>query len=78
MLYVVITTDNSYLIIGNGESARKNLTEVALNIEWGDLPKEDGGFQEYYGKYETDFDNKCFKVDVSYLQDGVWQPQEKA
>lgn len=66
---------NSYFVIGSHEVAVKKITELKLNVEWGELPNEAGGFDEYYRVYESDYSNETFKADVSILRDGQWLPE---
>jgi len=63
---------NSYLVLGNYDSARMNLTSLTLNIEWGELPNMD--FADYYAGYETPFANDKFVVTLAALRDGRWVP----
>lgn len=72
-----LPTRNSYFVVGNYEMAKKNITALTLNAEWGELPSENGGFEEYYRAYETTFLNESFEADVSVFQDGQWQPEQK-
>jgi len=69
---------NAYLVFGNYEIARKRLTGLDLNLEWGELPQNAGGFDEYYRGYQTQYGNRIFKGEFSALSDGSWQPYERA
>ncbi len=62
----------SYFVFGNYEMAKKQLVELGLNVEWGDLPRDVGGFHEYYRGYDTRFGNGSFKAGFSTLADGRW------
>jgi hypothetical protein len=66
---------NSYFVTGSHEVAVKKVTELRLNVEWGELPNEAGGFDEYYIGYKSDYSNETFKADVSILRDGQWLPE---
>ena len=68
---------NSYLIVGQMEMARKHVYDVKLNVEWGALPTDFGGFHDYYHGYEPPLDNDSFQVAVSALRDGEWQPADR-
>ncbi len=70
-----IPSTASYLSFGNYEMAKKNLLSCELNIAWGDIPKEEGGFAEYYRGYDSSLDNDSFKIKVSALCDGHWQEE---
>ena len=72
-----LPTSNGYFILGNYEISRKPLDNLKLNIEWGGLPKCNGGFYEYYRGYETDFDNFSFKAEQTTLSDNHWYPLDK-
>ncbi|MGE3976129.1 MAG: hypothetical protein AB7F94_00900 [Nitrospira sp.] len=73
-----LPTDNSYFIVGYAEAARKNIDALRLRIEWGEVPKDNGGFSAYYNGYDALFSNESFKADTSVLSDGQWQPKEEA
>jgi len=68
----------SYCILGNPEMARKRITAFDLDIEWGDLPREKGGFESYYRDYPTPYDNAAFKARITILNGGRWLPLEEA
>jgi len=63
-----------YLIVGNYEAARKKLTDFEVKIEWGGLPVEMNGFEEYYRAYGLPVDNSVFKVKLAVLRGGRWAP----
>lgn len=67
----------SYFIVGNSEIARKHITGFEVDVEWGDLPLEKGGFKEYYRAYELPFDNSVFEAGITVLKDGRWLPYEE-
>ena len=64
----------SYFIVGHAEAARKQITRFEVDVEWGDLPAEPGGFAQYYQAYNMPFDNAVFEARVTALKDGRWQP----
>lgn len=66
--------DHSYFIIGSHEAAKKQLTALTVNIEWGELPKSAGGFEAYYKEYGETYNNQSFKVAMAVFRDGIWQP----
>lgn len=72
-----LPTSNSYLVIGNYETARKNMTALSINLEWGELPRNAGGFREYYKGYEPPFSNEIFESEMSVFRDGRWLPEER-
>lgn len=65
-----------YLIVGCYEAARKTLTDIEIELEWGGLPAEMKGFEDYYRGYPTRFDNATFKASLSVLRDRKWSPDE--
>lgn len=67
-----LPTTSSYLVFGSPEAARKNLTALQLQIEWGGLPPGPGGFGEYYQGYDP-VDNRSFTANAAILRDGQWQ-----
>lgn len=67
---------NAFLIFGNYELAQKRLTELCLNLEWGELPTRKDGFAAHYRGYEGDYGNDSFKARFQVLADGHWQPRE--
>ena len=69
-----LPTLSSYLVFGAPEAGRKNLDALALNIRWGGLPRDVGGFDSYYEGYGPDQCNGAYKVALSILSDGQWQP----
>jgi hypothetical protein len=73
-----IPTCNSYFIIGNYEMAKKGLTDLKLNLEWGELPLVAGGFAEHYREYNEGYTNNSFKGEFEALVDGEWHVREGA
>lgn len=69
-----IPSAGDYLVVGNYEVAQKNLTAFEVNIEWGNLPHETNGFEEYYRAYSMPFSNSSFKAGLSVLRDRKWLP----
>jgi hypothetical protein len=69
---------NSYLILGNYELARKQLRELKINLDWAELPRNMGGFEEFYYGYETAYGNSAFKGGFSVLSDSRWIPGNPA
>ena len=67
---------NPYFIFGNYELARKQLLELKIHLDWGDLPRDAGGFDEFYHAYETRYGNSTFKGAFSALTDGRWMPDD--
>lgn len=63
-----------YFIVGNYEAARKKLVDFELDIEWGGLPQEMSGFEEYYRAYPMPFSNSVFEANLAVLKDRKWIP----
>ena len=70
-----IPSTNSYFVIGNYEIAKKTLTDLAVNVHWGEIPRQNGGFLTYYAGYDTTYTNNSFKAEVSIVQNGEWKPK---
>lgn len=64
----------SYLIAGATETAHKNLTDFELEVEWGGLPRNTGGFKQYYSTYQEapEFDEISGRIQT--LSGGKWLP----
>ncbi|MEN8178873.1 MAG: hypothetical protein ABFS39_09645 [Pseudomonadota bacterium] len=71
-----LPTCNSYFIVGNYEIAKKRLTDLNLNLEWGEFPFTSGGFAEYYRDYDGEYSNNSFKAEFQALVDGEWHVRE--
>ncbi|MDM5180506.1 baseplate J/gp47 family protein [Massilia sp. DJPM01] len=71
-----LPTVGSYLIVGSDEAAVKTLTSADIDLEWGDLPPDSGGFLEYYHDYPGALDSDQYFARVEVLADGVWGPDE--
>ena len=63
---------SSYLVLGAPEIARKHLEALTLNLEWGRLPQDDGGFEAFYRAYGTDWQTESFVSTIALLHDGQW------
>ena len=69
-----LPTQSSYLVLGAPEAGRKNLDELVLNLRWGGLPRDVGGFDAYYEGYGAEQHNGAHGVALSILSDGQWEP----
>lgn len=67
----------SYWIVGSPEIARKQITSLNVNVEWGGVPAAAGGFQEYYQGYGMPFGEEMYEASVTVLSDGKWMPAEE-
>jgi len=68
-----LPTTSSYLVFGSPEAARKNLDSLALHVEWGALPQDEGGFARHYRGYGNELTDGRFTLALSILRDGRWQ-----
>ncbi|MDQ1829283.1 baseplate J/gp47 family protein [Massilia scottii] len=71
-----LPTVGSYMIVGSAEAAVKTLTSVDVELEWGELPPDNGGFLDYYHDYPGAVDSDHYLASVEALADGVWGPDE--
>jgi hypothetical protein len=69
---------NAYFVFGNYELARKPLQEMKISLDWAELPRAVGGFEERYRGYHTTFSNHSFQAAFSALVDGRWMPEDAA
>ena len=71
-----LPSTNSYFVMGNFEIANKNVSELNLRLEWGELPMSSTGFAGHYAGYETSYSNEMFCASVVSLVDGRWQTRD--
>lgn len=64
----------SYLDIKNTNIFNRFTRDFCIKIEWIDLPKNAGGWSEYYKEYDANFTNDSFKVKLSALSQGKFKP----
>lgn len=67
----------SYFMVGYEELATKSLTDLSINIDWFNLPRNIGGFKTYYEGYNEDIDSSSFAVEVSMLSDYSFKPAKQ-
>lgn len=70
-----LPTRGAYLVVGSPEVARKALTGLSLQLQWGGLPADAAGMVAQYEGYPAEIDNRSFGVSLSVLRDAQWQPQ---
>jgi hypothetical protein len=63
----------SYFLLGSAEIAAKPLRSMRVRLEWGQLPREEGGFEERYAAYPGLWEAPSFQVSPGFLRDGQWQ-----
>lgn len=64
----------SYIDIHNPNIFNCYAKDIAIRFHWFDLPRDKGGFKTYYTSYPQYFGNDAFKISVSSLNDGRYQP----
>lgn len=66
----------SSFYIGHKTIFNHYITDLAIVMEWLDVPNEDNGFEEYYDGYSYIDSNDVFKAKISILHNKRWQPEE--
>jgi hypothetical protein len=69
-----LPTLSSYLVVGAQEISGKQLQKLSLQVEWGALPADPGGFDRYYRGYPDEQRSGDYTVALAILRDGAWQP----
>ena len=67
-------SENAYFDIQNENIFNKFTNDFSLQIEWFNLPSNEGGFKEYYKAYGQHTDNDSFEVGVSAMEMGKFKP----
>jgi hypothetical protein len=65
----------SSFVIGNDELYKKQIKEFSLELIWHNLPRNEGGFEEYYEDYNAQLNNDSFKVGITALSDFEFHPK---
>lgn len=60
------------LIISSDEFSYKQIKKLDINVQWHQLPKVTGGFEQYYQDYQLGIKNEDFQVCSSVLINGNW------
>ena len=63
-----------YFMVGHSELFKKQITKVALELDWETVPADYGGFETHYSGYGEAINNHSFKVQFSVLSNGYWFP----
>jgi Baseplate J-like protein len=71
-----IPSRDSFLVVGNYEAARKRLKQASLDIEWAEVPRDAGGWRQYYAGYDEEVSGSTLKAEISVLHDSQWQPAD--
>ena len=72
-----LPTLSSYLVLGAPEIARKHLESLTLNLQWGGLPQDNGGFEAFYRAYGPHFQTHSFVSTIALLHDGQWHAADR-
>ncbi|MDO6432092.1 hypothetical protein Q4E93_15930 [Flavitalea sp. BT771] len=64
----------SYLDIKNSNIFNRYTTDLAVRLEWMDLPKEPGGFATWFAGYNTGVTDDSFRIGIGALRNGTVQP----
>ncbi len=67
-----LPTTTSYLVIGSPEAARKPLDSLRLQLRWGGLPDDPGGWATHYAAYGEDLRKGRFASALHLLDSGQW------
>lgn len=67
-----LPTLSSYLVVGAQEIAAKPLQRLSLQMEWGALPPDPGGFDRHYRGYPEEQRRGPWTVALAILRDGGW------
>lgn len=68
-----LPTLGAYCLLGNEELAGKPLRKLHLNLRWGQLPVDEGGFATRYHGYPGEWSAAGFQVRPEILRDGQWR-----
>ncbi len=66
----------AYFLLGKAELFRKEIIHLAFNFDWYNLPKDKGGFRNYYQAYGRRVNNEDFLVGLSALSGNEFMPKE--
>ncbi|MES3019692.1 MAG: hypothetical protein V4721_18025 [Bacteroidota bacterium] len=64
----------SYLDIKNTNIFNRFTKDFCVRLEWIDLPRNIGGWEDYYKEYNAGITNESFKVKLSALSQGKFKP----
>ena len=82
-LFGAVPDKDSEFLIGSRELSLKNIKQLAINLEWNNLPDSVDGFEGHYKEYTTyqnkplSIDNETFKVKISALSNGHFIPRNR-
>ena len=74
MPFGVRPNEGATFTIASTEMARKPVTSVKLDLKWGDLPADVGGFNTHYAHYPAETMIPDPQVSVDYLSSEGWKP----
>ncbi|KZS39755.1 hypothetical protein AWE51_08885 [Aquimarina aggregata] len=61
----------SYLRIENPIILQKSLSKLQFDLDWGGLPQERNGFEEYYKAYPNNINTTAFKAIISQTRSAI-------
>ena len=64
----------SYLDIKNTNIFNRYTKDFRIKMEWIDLPRVSGGWENYLKEYPANFRNDSFKIKLSALSEGKFKP----
>ncbi len=64
----------SYLDIKNANIFNCYTRNFTIRLNWFDLPRDKGGFETYYHSYKPEMKNESFRISISGLNEGRFQP----
>lgn len=67
-------TLGSYLDIKNTNIFNRFTKDFCVRLEWIDLPRNVGGWEDYYKEYNAGITNESFKIKLSALSQGKFKP----
>lgn len=70
------TEKGGWFALGNYEMAIRPSLSMNVRIQWGQLPEEEYGLEEYYRGYESDIDNTSFRIRPRILTDYIWHSSQ--
>ncbi|WP_276346593.1 hypothetical protein [Daejeonella sp. JGW-45] len=64
----------SYLDIKNTNIFNRFTKDFCIKLDWIDLPRNSGGWEDYYKEYNANINNDSFRVKLSALSHGKFKP----
>lgn len=64
----------AYFVVGSEEIFTKHLDDFTLKIKWFQLPQDENGWEDYFSAYGAGITNNDYKIALTYLKEGTWNP----